>query len=87
MRPAPSWAVPPRRLLVVEVVCTWSLVDVGDARHLHAVLRCLLVQILERILVEVDGRGAITLRRCLLNGTAAHLVSHAFEPCSNLLSR
>ena len=83
-----NWTISRRRLVaVLVVVVAWSLVDVGNARHLQTLLGCLLIQILERILVKVYGCRAITLRSCLLNSTAAHLVMHAFETSSNLLSR
>ena len=83
-----GWTFSWRRLVSVKVVVvTWSLVDVGDARHFHTFLGCLLIQILECILVKVDGCGAVALRSSLLNSTATHLVMHAFETSSNLLSR
>ena len=69
------------------VVVALSMVNVGNARHLHTILGRLLVQILERILVKVNGCRAVILWSSLLKSTAAHLVMHAFEASSNLLSR
>ena len=71
----------------MDVVVALSLVNVGNARHLHTILGRLLVQILERILVKVNGRRAVILWSSLLKSTAAHLVMHAFKAHANLLSR
>ena len=79
-----SW----RRLVaVLVVVIPMSLVDVRNASHLHTFLGCLLVQILERILVKVNGRRAVILWSSLLKSATTHLVIYAFESSANLLSR
>lgn len=58
----------------------------GDVRypsHLDAILWCLLVQVLERVLIEVDGLGSVALWRSLLE-----LVVNTFEATTtNFLSR
>ena len=72
---------------VLVVVIPMSLVDVRNASHLHTFLGCLLVQILERILVKVNGRRAVILWSSLLKSAATHLVIYAFESSANLLSR
>ena len=84
-----NWTFPWRRLVavVVVVVVALSLVDIGNARHLHTILGRLLIQILERILVKVYGCRAVILWSSLLKSTATHLVMHTFEAHSNLLSR
>ena len=83
-----NWTFSWRRLVaVVDVVVALSLVNVGNARHLHTILGRLLVQILERILVKVNGRRAVILWSSLLKSTTTHLIIHAFEAISNLLSR
>ena len=77
-----------RRLVAILVVIVpLSLVDVGNARHFYALLGCLLIQILERVLVKVYGRGAVILWSSLLQSATTHLVICTFEASSNLLSR
>ena len=71
--------------MVVDVPL--SLVNVGNARRLHTFLRCLLIQILERILVKVNRCRAVILWSSLLKSSATHLVMNAFETSFNLLSR
>ena len=83
-----DWTFSWRRLVaVLVVVVPMSLVDVGNARRLHTILRCLLVKILERILVKVNGRRAVVLWSSLLKSTTTHLVINAFKSSPNLLSR
>ena len=83
-----DWTFSWRRLVaVLVVVVPMSLVDVGNARRLHTFLGCLLVKILERILVKVNGRRAVVLWSSLLKSTTTHLVINAFKSSPNLLSR
>ena len=83
-----DWTFSWRRLVaVLIVVVPMSLVNVGNARRLHTFLGCLLVKILERILVKVNGRRAVILWSSLLKSTATHLVINAFKSSPNLLSR
>ena len=83
-----DWTFSWRRLVaVLIVVVPMSLVNVGNARRLHTFLGCLLVKILERILVKVNGRRAVVLWSSLLKSTTTHLVINAFKSSPNLLSR
>ena len=62
------------------------VVDVWNARHFHTIGRLLLVQVLKRVLVEVNRSRSETLRSSLLVGPSVELVSDALEALANLLS-
>ena len=61
--------------------------NVGDSRGLDALLGLLLIQVLECVLVEVDGLGSEALGRdlriCIIG---AQLVVNAFETTADFLS-
>ena len=60
--------------------------NVRNSCCLHALLRLLLIQVLERILVEVDRLGSESLRSDL-RIILAHLVVNSFETTADFLSR